>query len=132
MRNGLAVLSELGKVYSCLLMTACSNEALSALGQKSAVTPPRRCMSHMGREQIFAKSESCRLRQVLSERQVSSALRPHSEREANGSSGRPRDIRPSHLCCKQIQNCTNTSPVRVDHNHIENQRSFVLIQNPHI
>lgn len=49
MRNGLAVLSELGKVYSCLLMTACSNEALSALGQKSAVTPPRRCMSHMGR-----------------------------------------------------------------------------------
>ena len=32
MRNGLAVLSELGKVYSCLLMTACSNEALSALG----------------------------------------------------------------------------------------------------
>ena len=88
MRNGLAVLSELGKVYSCLLMTACSNEALSALGQKSAVTPPRRCMSHLGREQIFAKSESCRLRQVLSERQVSSALRPHSEREANGSSGR--------------------------------------------
>lgn len=49
MRNGLAVLSELGKVYSCLLMTACSNEVLSALGQKSAVTPPRRCMSHMGR-----------------------------------------------------------------------------------
>lgn len=71
MRNGLAVLSELGKVYSCLLMTACSNEALSALGQKSAVTPPRRCMSHMGREQIFAKSESCRLRQFLFERQVS-------------------------------------------------------------
>jgi len=53
MRNGLAVLSELGKVYSCLLMTACSNEALSALGQKSAVTPPRRCMSHMGRKQTI-------------------------------------------------------------------------------
>ncbi len=57
MRNGLAVLSELGKVYSCLLMTACSNEALSALGQKSAVTPPRRCMSHMGRKRSVGRRD---------------------------------------------------------------------------
>jgi len=29
-------------------------------------------------------------------------------------------------------NCTKTSSVHVDYSHIENQRSFVLIQNPQI